>query len=312
MTDITERMNYYDGEFLKAVDFQTEQAYHVDRQRRHNRYLHTPGVADGLEVTVSKGIVTVATGTAVDDLGRQIYLPNSTTVDLTGLAQTALVIIYYSEQLSDNATPNDPTTATRVQEVANLKAIDPSDIGQDQYKNCLQLAKLTIANGMATGDPDPTVRSYAGAKNIARGWLTLPFLPSQFQGPPPIKPDKTSVTEPFTLLGAYASSQADTGAVGVMAIPIPPGATSIVSFQLSGNNNDQGIQVTLYQNSFIGGTFTPQTVLTGNIPAASPFDNTQFQLDWPLDTNAPNLQSLALLVCSYGKSDIYVVAIEFA
>ena len=35
LTDI-ERLNYYEGEFLGAVDFQAEQEYHRDMRRRHN------------------------------------------------------------------------------------------------------------------------------------------------------------------------------------------------------------------------------------------------------------------------------------
>jgi hypothetical protein len=42
------RVRYFNGQFLQEEDFQVEQAYHLDRQRRHNRTLHTPGIADGL------------------------------------------------------------------------------------------------------------------------------------------------------------------------------------------------------------------------------------------------------------------------
>jgi hypothetical protein len=39
-TDI-ERLNYYEGEFLGALDFQAEQEYHRDMRRRHNVGQHT-------------------------------------------------------------------------------------------------------------------------------------------------------------------------------------------------------------------------------------------------------------------------------
>ncbi|MCK5712331.1 MAG: hypothetical protein KAI25_06425, partial [Hyphomicrobiaceae bacterium] len=66
MEDITKRMNYFDRQFLRANDFQDEQEYHIDRRRRHNRLLHKPGVAKGLEVTGEKNAntVVVSAGTA--------------------------------------------------------------------------------------------------------------------------------------------------------------------------------------------------------------------------------------------------------
>jgi hypothetical protein len=325
MSDITERMNYYDGEFLKAVDFQTEQAYHVDRQRRHNQYLHTPGIANGLDVTATTGSsqVTVAPGTAVDDQGRQIILPGpgAATVDLSSLANqttTALVIIYYSEQLIDNATPNDPTTAMRVQEVANLKAIKPGDIGQ--YQDCVQLAQIAIdASGKATTDkPDKTVRSHAGAQNITRGWLRLPFFPNPWTEAPPTISNRPQVKGSFNLWASFAACDSN-GAVGLMAIPVPPGATTIEYLRLSGNRNDADIDLQLYINGMSGGQFTSTFILqppTGTIKGVPPkegstialFDES-FQLGNSID---PEAQTLSLQVIAYGQSEIWMIAAEFA
>ena len=47
ITDI-ERLNYYEGEFLGATDFQAEQEYHRDMRRRHNVGQHTWGIVSGL------------------------------------------------------------------------------------------------------------------------------------------------------------------------------------------------------------------------------------------------------------------------
>ena len=41
--NVTKRVRFYDGQFLQAQDFVDEQAYHVDRQRLHNRGLHLSG-----------------------------------------------------------------------------------------------------------------------------------------------------------------------------------------------------------------------------------------------------------------------------
>ena len=45
------RIKYFNGLFLKEQDFITEQNYHLGMRRRHNKRLHTPGIAYGLKVT---------------------------------------------------------------------------------------------------------------------------------------------------------------------------------------------------------------------------------------------------------------------
>ena len=76
--DVSKRMNYFDRQFLRATDFQVEQAYHLDRRRRHNRLLHTRGIAEGLIVTPSQvpgeeRAVRVSPGTAYDAQGPRPY-----------------------------------------------------------------------------------------------------------------------------------------------------------------------------------------------------------------------------------------------
>src|SRR5262245_6875277 len=75
---VLSRVRYYDGEFLKDEDFIDEQKYHMDRGRRHERLVHAPGVAEGLELSVvqDQGVykLRVSAGTALDGLGRQILL----------------------------------------------------------------------------------------------------------------------------------------------------------------------------------------------------------------------------------------------
>jgi hypothetical protein len=81
-TDI-ERLNYYEGEFLGAVDFEAEQEYHREMRRRHNVGQHTWGIVSGLDlVQISNGAKTpggqtevdiyVQPGMAVDGFGREV------------------------------------------------------------------------------------------------------------------------------------------------------------------------------------------------------------------------------------------------
>lgn len=80
-TDI-ERLNYYEGEFLGAVDFQAEQEYYLEMRRRHNLGQHTWGIVTGLELaqapnggtdgSYAEVDVYLQPGMAVDGFGREI------------------------------------------------------------------------------------------------------------------------------------------------------------------------------------------------------------------------------------------------
>jgi len=63
-----DRIRYYDGEFLRAFDFDDEQVYHLEMRRRLNRYLHLYGIAQGLDLVVSTDSVgvTLPAGLAID------------------------------------------------------------------------------------------------------------------------------------------------------------------------------------------------------------------------------------------------------
>jgi hypothetical protein len=80
---VEKRVRFFDGQYLQDQDFIDEQKYHLDRERRHLRLLHGPGIAEGLAVAAGPANqVIVAPGTAVDSDGRLLVLANSTTVDL--------------------------------------------------------------------------------------------------------------------------------------------------------------------------------------------------------------------------------------
>ena len=58
MTNI-KRLNYFDAQFLGETDFTDEQTYHLEMRRRHNRLLHSWGVADGGFPTTKSGDKTI-------------------------------------------------------------------------------------------------------------------------------------------------------------------------------------------------------------------------------------------------------------
>src|SRR5581483_10076988 len=80
-----ERLNYYEGEYLGAADFDAEQEYHRDMRRRHNVGQHTFGVVAGLDLAqVPNGgpnnavDVFLMPGMAVDGFGREIVVLSKT------------------------------------------------------------------------------------------------------------------------------------------------------------------------------------------------------------------------------------------
>jgi hypothetical protein len=83
ITDV-ERLNYYEGEYLGAADFEAEQEYHRDMRRRHNVGQHTWGIVNGLDIAqvpnggktpgsnLTEVDVYIQPGMAVDGFGREI------------------------------------------------------------------------------------------------------------------------------------------------------------------------------------------------------------------------------------------------
>ncbi len=168
MADITKRMNYFDRQFLRALDFQDEQAYYLDRRWRHNRLLHTPGVAEGLEVSGSTGDteVTVAPGTAIAPgtalypPGREIVLATARTVNMSGAPDgTVEIYIAYSEIETDPSTDPGITGNTRVTEGATFFIVPDNPLPADG----VLLASVSVSSGALEADPDNSVRTPAAA-----------------------------------------------------------------------------------------------------------------------------------------------------
>jgi hypothetical protein len=109
---VEQRVRYFDGQFLREQDFIDEQRYHLDRGRRLTRLTTSPGVLDGLAVSAvaNAAKVTVAAGTAIDGVGRQLVrAADDGPVDLAGFVQRdgpvpVLVALTYRD-VEDGALP---------------------------------------------------------------------------------------------------------------------------------------------------------------------------------------------------------------
>jgi hypothetical protein len=54
MSDRVARPSFYEGQVLRAADLALGLDYARGQAARHDRYLHTPGIATGLELGVDK------------------------------------------------------------------------------------------------------------------------------------------------------------------------------------------------------------------------------------------------------------------
>ncbi|HBL30333.1 MAG TPA: hypothetical protein DD490_26155 [Acidobacteria bacterium] len=157
------RLRYYNGQFLQQQDFTAEQDYQLDRHRRHNRQLHTYGIAEGLTVTAGVGATSavVSPGTAIDGEGRTIVLTESRNVPFNGLTGSVLVVISYNQQTSDPATVGDEGD-TRWWERPDVAVI--AEAGAPAADVRLRLARLQIAGNNTVTTHDTTVRTSAGVR----------------------------------------------------------------------------------------------------------------------------------------------------
>ncbi|WP_298269434.1 hypothetical protein [Geobacter sp.] len=159
MADITKRMNFFDRQFLRARDFQDEQAYHIDRRRRHGGGLHGSGVVEGLTVSAGGGVgqVTVDRGWALDPLGREIVLAAPRANIATGGVDVAVWIAYPDpEPLANPSSDPGVTGLTRVNEGPVVTIVPPGT----QPANGILLATVTAGGVINNG-----VRALAGVKD---------------------------------------------------------------------------------------------------------------------------------------------------
>jgi hypothetical protein len=178
--DITKRMNWFDRQFVRAQDLADEQDRNLDREHRHNKTLHTRGVADGLGVVKSTAageerMVLVEPGTAYDSKGRAIVLTVAPTethrkLDLSAVgvspgpmyATPLYVAVAYGEQPTDPSTDPGVTSFTRTQEFPDFRVSTTAPTDPDVL--LLAVVSRNAATGQVTAvDTNPTGRRVAGA-----------------------------------------------------------------------------------------------------------------------------------------------------
>jgi hypothetical protein len=87
-----ERPAYFEGQILAAADLTSAVDYGRGQVARHERYLHSWGIAEGLELTANKDVtgtfvnVTLGPGVAIDGTGREIIVPTLVTLSTQAFA----------------------------------------------------------------------------------------------------------------------------------------------------------------------------------------------------------------------------------
>lgn len=158
------RLNFFNGFFTTADDWNDGEQYHIAKRQLHNRALHTPGILRGqggeLQVTALDGLkVRVSSGAALDGCGNIISVPHDTDLDLgkdgpPAAAQTAYIYVQFREEAADcyiNAEDPEFSGYRRMLEhpAVNVMLSPPDNI------TCLELARVRLTAGSsAVKNPD--------------------------------------------------------------------------------------------------------------------------------------------------------------
>ena len=167
MPDI-KRLNYFNSQFLVATDFNDEQAYHRGMRQRHNRSLHSWGVADGGLVPTKTGnkVVSISAGMAIDKDGREIVLLDIQTVDFSAFVANADV--YVTIRYRDLQDPADYYTSGGVNNYTRWTErplVEASTSPPLTDGSVVALAKVHLdASGIVTTPIDQSVRTVAGSR----------------------------------------------------------------------------------------------------------------------------------------------------
>lgn len=127
MADPIQRVNYFKNQFLHVEDFTTEQAYHLAMRRRHNKALHTFGIAEGLELTFTPNAtgITIRSGVAIDSEGREIVLVADEPLELADVegGREVFVTVAYDEKPAREQNETGVRGNTRVEEKPRIERL---------------------------------------------------------------------------------------------------------------------------------------------------------------------------------------------
>jgi hypothetical protein len=310
------RLNYFTHQFLREQDFKDEQAYHLEMRRRHNRCLHAWGVVEGLEVH-KKGEreIVVDSGMAIDGQGREIILALPATRNLGhfGRDTHVYITIAYHENWEDA----DHTSAGGVR--AYTRITESQQIEEQKQQPARDGAVITLARVHLNDlghvhriDMDSSVRKSAVGAGGEAGWMRLVFKPVRLS---PVKIEEKRVkilsekeAEEYEFIVDEASAYCDAhGALGSMAIPVPPGVRRIVGFKIAGTT-----QGNVSFNLFRTGWNLEENIGEKTELLKEAFGGPWFHKELNVhEGRLDDTHALAVSVKAEGETNIYLVAAKF-
>jgi hypothetical protein len=308
------RVHYFTHQFLREQEFKDEQNYHIEMRRRHNRLLHSWGVADGLEVDHrGEREIIIKPGVAIDPQGREIVLLDPVTRDLSEFQRDShtYITIGYAENW-DEADHQHAGGAEGYSRVTEAPEICERRHQPEATAGTVTLAKVHINGAGHVGqiDMSPAIRRRAVAPSPAAGWVRLPFKPVRLN---PVRIERRLVRVVSESEGGFefivdeASAYCDEkGARGSMGIPVPPAAVKVTGFRIAGST-EASVTVHLHRTGWNaeGHTNEKTEILREEIRDAS------FHKDIHVDSALDESHGLAVSVIADGKTTIWLVAARF-
>jgi hypothetical protein len=165
----TQRVRFFDGQFLIDQDFVDEQKYHLDRERRLGKILRVTGIVDGLGVAAAgASTVVVRVGTAIDRDGRQLVLVQERKVALPAAFSDKgiQVLMLYREVAVDVATTGSKSERRWLEEPQIVAVTTDGQSTEKIWNDTLPtvvLASLRLDN-KGTVTVDSTTAQVAGLR----------------------------------------------------------------------------------------------------------------------------------------------------
>ena len=311
------RLNYFKHQFLEEQDFKDEQLYHLESRRRHNRLLHSWGVAAGLEVR-RKGDheVVIDPGTAYDKDGREIVLEAPKTHDVSHHKDHStyyLTIAYNDEETDFHSGAGQGHT--RITETPLIDSVhEPAQDG-----SVIPLAHIHLhetSRSIRHVQMDIPLRKKAGGQiSPVSGWLRLAFKPVRMERmrvgerlvPTPYKDRDIDSDFIVDIATAYCGEK---GGRGTMSIPPPPGASKIRAFRIAGTTSGS-VQMELYRTGWnLQENRGEQVRLLRETVTDASFHK-HVELPEDIQYLNPESHTLALSVVAEGRTTIWLVAAQF-
>jgi hypothetical protein len=150
------RNRYFSGKLLTEQDLADEQTYHLAVRRTLNRTLHGWGIASGLGVSFKNGSMVIEPGLALDGLGRELFVPDLTTVPPPGEPGAWWLVLCHADRETD---PIPAIGVSQAEGIQNSRIQEGVDLVYVDRNPCLR-----------PGPPGPDCIAIAAVRWVRAAW----------------------------------------------------------------------------------------------------------------------------------------------